>query len=354
MELGSEYNLSLAELNVQEDSIFGYLSGYAKAFWFDSGRSALKHIALHLRKEDEILLPEFICESVSDCFAPEQTGYYRLHNDFTVNVDDLKAGISDRTRLIFVMHYFGAVQPQKQLAEIRQLADQHSCAIVEDTTHSIFSRKSTIGDYMVCSIRKWMPLPRGGVLYAAGADPLALTAPGYPKSTDNGRAYGMVLKDLFLNGGGDYNADYRRIFAASEKRIDEQDGICMMPDFARFVASCVSTGSLQRRRRSNYDLLAAHLARHGVSPAVPLSDTDIPLVYPLRVRGRDEFRSYLMDKKIYCAVHWPFDGRQPDGRPFAKKNAEELISLPIDQRYDERHMAYLADMILQYEGDWLF
>ena len=68
MELGSEYNLSLSVLEVKEDNIFNYLSDFSKQFYFDSGRSALKHVALHLGPEEKVLLPEFICESVSSCF----------------------------------------------------------------------------------------------------------------------------------------------------------------------------------------------------------------------------------------------------------------------------------------------
>lgn len=361
MELGSEYHLSLSALNYQEDNIFAYLSGFDQVFWFDSGRSALRHIAAHMKTDDEILLPAFICESVSGCFPPEKTRYYHLNSDFTVDLDDLKRKTGDRTRLIFVMHYFGAIQPRKVLEETRQLAEQYHCVVVEDTTHSIFSRQSTIGDYMVCSIRKWLPIPRGGVLYYAsdskrvhGANPLALFPPAFPKSVDNRRVYAMVLKDLFLHEGLDYNADYRRIFAECENLIDEQKDIGMMSDFARFIASCVSIESLQQRRSKNYDQLSAHLALHGIKPAIALSDSDTPLVFPLRVKQRDLFRSYLMNQKIYCAVHWPFDGVQPDERTIAVKNAEELISLPIDQRYDERHISYLAEMVLQYEGDLLF
>lgn len=361
MELGSDYHLSLSELNLREDSIFEYLSGYHNVFWFDSGRSALKHISSHLKQDDEVLLPEFICESVSGCFLPEKTGYYRINNDFTVNVDDLKTKISHKTRLIFVMHYFGALQPWKSLQEIRQLADQHNCVIVEDTTHSVFSQRSTIGDYMVCSIRKWMPIPRGGVLYyhsdrkdLPNADKLALTVPDYPKSNDNGRVYGMVLKDMYLHDGPNYNADYRKIFAASENRIDCQTGIGMMSDFSRFIASCVSIESLKHRRRKNYDFLYHHLVQHGIRPAIAFSASDIPLVYPLRVCNRNSFRAYLMNQNIFCAVHWPFDNVQRVCRPFAIKNAEELISLPIDQRYQDIHMRYLTEMILQYEGDLIF
>ncbi|MBQ9901995.1 MAG: DegT/DnrJ/EryC1/StrS family aminotransferase [Clostridia bacterium] len=356
MELGSEYSLSFSELTVQKDSIFEYVSEYGTVFRFDSGRSALKYIALHLKGDDQVLLPEFICESVADCFPAEQTRYYSLQPDFTVNTDDLGNKISPETRLILVMHYFGAVQPREKLTEIRRLADLHDCVIVEDTTHSIFSQSATIGDYMVCSIRKWLPIPRGGLLYYAGTgeNPLGTAPPRYPKSTDNRRANGMVLKDMFLREGLPYNADYRRIFAESEHLIDTQTDIRMMSDFAEFIASCVSTGRLKSRRRKNYDRLRDALSRHGLPPALSLGDCEIPLVFPLRVPNRDAFRSYLMDNRIYCAVHWPFDGVQPDARGFALKNAEELISLPIDQRYDERHMEYLAKVILQYEGDLLF
>ncbi len=48
MELGSEYNLSLDNLNLVSDNIIDYFSEFNNCFYFDSGRSALKHIALHL------------------------------------------------------------------------------------------------------------------------------------------------------------------------------------------------------------------------------------------------------------------------------------------------------------------
>ena len=40
-----------------------------------------------------------------------------------------------------------------------------------------------------------------------------------------------------------------------------------------------------------------------------------------------------MEHRIYCAVHWPFDGICGEEREQARKNGDELISLPIDQRY---------------------
>lgn len=101
MELGSEYNLSFADLTVKENNIFRYLSSYRHAYYFDSGRSALKHVVKSLAKDDEVLLPEFICESVTNCFEGAIVKFYKLHQDFTIDFEDLKSKCSSCTKIIF-------------------------------------------------------------------------------------------------------------------------------------------------------------------------------------------------------------------------------------------------------------
>lgn len=353
MELGSDYNLSLTDLNTVEDSIFSYLSEYKQCFFFDSGRGALRHIRRHLNNYSKILLPEFICESISNCFEKKMISYYRLNEDFSINIEDLTKKIKDGHVLILLMHYFGALQPKDILEKCRQLADRSDSIIIEDTTHSIFTEKQTIGDYVICSIRKWLPISGGGVLYYKH-DPLKLDQLDYPKSTDNYRNYGMVLKDLFLKEGHDFKNIYREIFIESEGRIDKQKKICGISDFSRFICSCVSVNDLISTRRRNMKKLKTALERFGMKPAVDFDSSSVALAYPIRLKNRDDMRSYFIDNKIYCAVHWPFDGNMPEQRPFAKKNADELISLPIDQRYDEEHMQYLIDVISRYRGGLSF
>ena len=122
----------------------------------------------------------------------------------------------------------------------------------------------------------------------------------------------------------------------------------MLSDFSRFIASCVDIGQLQYLRKRNYGLLAQRLLHEGFTPVMQIHAEETPLVYLLRVRERNILRAYLMDYNIYSAVHWPFDGIQAESRRFAAQNAEELISLPIDQRYDEAHINYLADVLAGY------
>ncbi len=353
MELGSEYNLSLAELNIVPDNIFEYLSEFAYCYYFDSGRSALRHIARYISSYNKILLPEFICESVTNCFDNRNLEYYRLKEDFSVDIDNLLKHIENKPTVIFLMHYFGSIQPLNVLEKIHQIAEKSGSIIIEDTTHSIFSQKRTVGDYIICSIRKWLPISGGGVLYY-NQDPLYLSKPDYQKSTDNYRSYGMILKDLFLNQEFDCNSEYRRIFCDSEAKLDKQREIYEISDFSKYIASCISVERIIKRRRCNFQQLNEALKVIGLSCVVNFDAINTPFVYTVRIKNRDAFRSYLMNNKVYCAVHWSFDNHKQEQRPFAKRNAEELISLPIDQRYDSESIKYLIDMVLQYGGDLLF
>lgn len=348
MELGSNFNLLLNELNYKEKNVLYYLREYTFVAFFDSGRSALKHLVSLMGEHDRILLPEYICASVINCFPINNMDFYSLNDDFTVNTESIKGRITSSTRYIYIMHYFGVLQPLFTLRQIREMADAHGCIIIEDTTHGFFSRSSSIGDYQICSIRKWLPIPNGGILYAKDDLLNAFHQIDYNKSTSNDRAYGMIMKSLFLEGILDCNEQYRRIFSETETQLEQQNNINLISDFSRYIITCIDTDSVRLRRRANYELLQSELEKVGLQPAIALDDDECPLVFPIRVSKRDALRQYLMARKIYCAVHWPRDGVMEDQRTFAVDCSDQLLSLPIDQRYGEEEMDYLAEVVKEY------
>lgn len=352
MELGGDYNISLTELTVRSGNIFEYLCDCNNAIYFDSGRSALKHLVSRIGKKSKVLLPEFICESVSNCFDEDLIDFYRINSDFTVDIDDLEKRAAEGADVIFLMHYFGTVQPAEIIERIDNTAKRNGCIIIEDVTHSIFSKKRTIGDYQICSLRKWMPIPSGGVLYSCNNDTSEVFENiEYKKDTNNDRAYGMILKDLFLNDGFDCNTYYRKIFSECEKRLDDSKEITLMSDFTRFALSCFDIDVLRNTRVENYRYLEKALEKIGILPEINLDDGNCPLVLPIRAVNRDSLRSYLIENKVYCAVHWPFDGLLEAKRPFAKNCADSLISLPIDQRYSKDEIGYMISKIRDYKEE---
>ena len=223
MELGGEFYLDLNTLSEKNHSVDACLSG-EQPLYFDSGRSALRFAARSLRP-GTILLPEYICDSVITAFSGHTLRFYRLTPSLEIVMDDLLSKLNGEVSAVFLMHYFGAVQPR---------------AILEQ-------------------------------LEAA-------------------------------------------------------------------------------RRRRNYARLKDALVQLGVSPICRIAEDACPLVLPVRVKDRDALRRRLMEHRIYCAVHWPFDGVQADERPLTRTLAAQMLSLPIDQRYDTAHIDYLMDTLDTYKG----
>ena len=253
------------------------------------------------------------------------------------------------------MHYFGSMQSPETLQSIRETADRYGCMVLEDTTHSIFTAVCTIGDYMVCSIRKWMPASSAGVLYFT-RERSKLPEEKVRKSQDNSRMYGFILKELFLKRQLDCNREYREIFAECEEKLDRQYEILGLSDLNQFIIECNSIQEIIQRRKENAVYLEERLKieRPEVIPTICWNREDCPFVFPLRVPERDAFRRYLMEHRVYSAIHWPKDEFMSVERKQAIKNARELISLPIDQRYGREHMNYLAETIRNYRGELAF
>ena len=100
------------------------------------------------------------------------------------------------------------------------------------------------------------------------------------------------------------------------------------PTFPAFCSVPSMRTRWPSRRRHDYARLKDALARLGVSPKVlicRIAEDACPLVLPVRVKDRDALRRRLMEHRIYCAVHWPFDGVQADERPLARIRLRELF-----------------------------
>ena len=359
MELGSEYSLDLSELNTAEDNVFKYLAEY-KSEYYDTGRSALKALLARLNmQEGTILLPEYTCESVIKCFPQDRISFYKIREDFTIDDGDLSGKLNENVRIFFLMHYFGTVQPYHISKKIQDAARRYDFIIIEDTTHSLLSCSAAIGDYMIASLRKWLPLPGLGILYTRqDTASLMNTKENYEASLDNERIKAMILKSMYLKGELDCNEEYRRIFKECEERIDNGREILKASRLSIFLAGCYSIEDIAYKRVHNYKRLLSRLAMHGYEPvnkcALDAEGDDVPFAYVIRCDNadtRDKLRSYLMEHRVYCAVHWPIDGIREDERAGHVHNADTLLTLPIDQRYGDKEMDYLADMILSFNAD---
>ncbi len=345
MELGSNFELDVTNLHDTKAHIFNYLALY-HTFYTDSGRSAFA-ILNRVLTAGIILLPSYICESVVKIYQEKFfVEFYKVRKDFTVDIEDLDSKLFEDVTAVYIMHYFGQLQDKKLLQWLNEKRSQYGFIIIEDTTHSIFTKRKTIGDYCVCSLRKWFPVMDGGVLYSENKLINIPTADIIAKSP-SGVLTAMILKKLYIDGKTDCNELYRRIFIEEEEKLDKQEKIFKISELSRSLLMYYSIDELKEKRRKNYQILQVMLQEMGIELALK-DENFIPLACPIYLDDRDKFRQYLAKHQVYCAVHWPLEGTGLENDENAKVMSEQILSLPIDQRYGQEHIQYLASLISDY------
>lgn len=374
MELGSEFHIDLTGIRIRNNTIYNLLGKY-NTFYTDYGRTAIALLYRHLCEKPggggrKILLPSYICKSVIDPFERENITFYNLKENFEIDETELlrllRSGNFDGG-ILLLMHYFGVLQNEETLQQIQLLCREHGVIVIEDATHSLLTRERTIGDYCIASLRKWMPIPEGGVIYSNNELPEEWKKLEHARPSHKIDA--MVLKQLFLGQADGYrelenvgliNEEYRRMFVEEEERIGKNKRFFALSDLSAFLLRCEDIEEIRERRAANYCLLAELLGQKGIElygwqqdgqstqkiqkgQAVPFT-----ALLSLEDTDRNQFRSYLAEHRIYCAVHWPIEIQEQYQCANVSEWSENLISIPIDQRYGEAHMRYLAEAVMKY------
>lgn len=126
---------------------------------------------MQLGPGDEILLPAYHSRSMVEpvvCFGATPV-FYRIRTTTAVDLEDVSARITPRTRVLVVVNYFGF--PQDLLA-LRAFCDAHRLLMLEDCAHACFGAHAgrplgSFGDYAIASTMKFLPVYDGGCLVSS-------------------------------------------------------------------------------------------------------------------------------------------------------------------------------------------
>jgi len=69
------------------------------------------------------------------------------------------------------------------------------------------------------------------------------------------------------------------------------------------------------------------------------------MVYPYLVENGAKLRQYLIDHQVFCARYWPNVQEWCKPEDWEYQLAENLVCLPIDQRYGEQDMNMIIEII---------
>lgn len=310
-----------------------------------SGRDALKAIAREYSSRI-VYLPALSCDSM--VFPFEMYGhtvkYYRLHNDYSIDIDSIPKG--EEPAFLLYMDYFGL--PAINDHELELTRSKRNIIFIEDRTHNLIQKRLSIfqPDYIIASLRKWIPVPDGGLLWGGINKSLASDV-----SFANQRLKAQCMRHQFFQCGDEsIKTEYRKIFS-EVSNIMEKDEPSAMSAYSYELAAKTDWGKVRTVRQGNASTLISILQS---SPHINIIQTRTglsDLYVAFTIKNRDAVQRQLSKKGIFNTIIWPLSEEQKNICSVAKFTEENMLAAPCDQRYTADDMKYIGNEIVRVANE---
>lgn len=355
-EIGSEFALAELPRLPRPGAVPAVLSRWPNLVLTSSGRGAIRLALAALREtaaHRTALLPAYCCQSMVDPFVRSgfRVSFYDVwKEDLAPDWDSLARMASRPVGVFLHMGYFGFPEDER-LGDVIRDVKRTGTLVIEDVTHSLFSMpdRAPGNDFCVASLRKWIGIPSGGFL--SSREPAKGSAELKPDPVFPSIRLAALRKkaEFMRTGDGRLKPSFLELFRAAEAAVDRDPAAYAIDDLSASILDGLQVEEIRTKRRENYAFLAGALRENpGVKVIFPhLPAGACPMFLPLYVpEGRDRLRQRLIRRRVYLPVHWPkpsqVDIRE---RPGTQGILNEIISVPVDQRYGLEEMRRIADLI---------
>lgn len=318
-----------------------------------SGRDALKVVAQdNLSNANTVLLPALSCGSMVSPFT--ENGYkvvfFSLGANYCANVEDVFSKLTNQTILVYI-NYFGMQSiSESDLRRVKQKFP--SCILVEDRTHDLLVDRvpGFAADYKVASIRKWLSIPEGGLLWTKRG--IHADCSTLDSNFVDVRMTTFKLKSEYLASGEDrVKSKYRRLQNEASCMLDGERTVYGMSDISRQILRNIDFNKLIAVRQKNVSILKSHLqplANSGLIRFVADDPEKSTLYFPILLPNeetRDMVQKLAASSNVYCPVIWPIPYEATVVCETAGRTAKRMLGIPCDQRYDINDMHTISDII---------
>ena len=300
-----------------------------EALRLNSGRYALEYI-LKARKYRKVYLPYYICDSVLQPIKRQGVNYefYHINEKFepanTIQPKDDEA--------VLYVNYFGLKYDYAS-----SFCYVHHNTIL-DQTQAFYSEKGNKYDNakFQCdtfySCRKFFGVPDGSYLYTN-----CLLDEELPLDESFNRMT-FLTKRIDRSAQEAYDD-----FKANDKLLASV-GMRRMSRLTESIMEGIDFSAKANRRIRNFHYLDKTL-RDSNQFKWAMNYGTVPMVYPYYVEDGERLRQHLIDNQIFCARYWPnvLEWCKPEDLEY--QLAENLVCIPIDQRYGEKEMEYILKKI---------
>lgn len=306
------------ELELAKNNQLYYSTFYA----VNSCRNALLLLA-KTKNYKKVYIPYYTCNVLEDVLINNkiEVEFYQIDQ----NLEVVNFPENNKNEAILYTNYFGIKDYY-----IKKISTKYNHLII-DNAQAFFS--APINDLdTIYSPRKFFGVPDGGLLYTK----TMLYIENYPQDFSYDRC-SHLLKRIEISPENGYD-DFLKNDAILDKLT-----IMKMSKLTQSLLSQISYDKVKETRKSNFSFLHEKL-RDLNELKIDVSNNLIPLVYPLLLKDGVVLKKKLIKNRIFVATYWPDVLNKVPNNSFENYLVNNLLALPIDQRYNKKEM----DLILKH------
>lgn len=286
------------------------------------GRNALAYI-IRSRKIKNILLPFFLCSSVSDVCKKEnvQVRYYSIGTDFLpidIHLQDYE--------WLYVVNYYGQISN----CQIKELQQKYRNIILDNA--QAYFQMPVEGVDTLYTCRKYFGVADGAFLYT---DALIDEKLQMDESFDRMH----FLLGRYERTASEFYSEY-----SANNHFFANEPIKIMSKITDNLLHGIDYDFVKQRRTENFQYLNE---RFKTINKLDLTVPEGAFMYPLYIENGAEIRKKMQEQKIYIPTLWPdvFDvcsENQPE-----YDMAKNILPIPVDQRYNIDDIEYIVEVLKQ-------
>ena len=291
-----------------------------------SCRNALEYVLRSLGDIRHLWIPFYTCEVILAPLTKLNIGYSFYHIDECLEIKDAIT-LKDGEYLLYI-NYFGIKDNYTIL-----LSKKYGSRLIVDNAQSWFSDPIE-SESTIYSPRKFVGIPDGGVAYCKTKVEDVVYDQDY--SCDR---FSHLIKRIDL---GPSNA-YRDFKENGQKLFDLP--IRRMSTLTHSLLSSIDFEWIKNRRIANFNYLHQVLKNKNKFIVPDISTIKCPMVYPY-LSDTALLKKRLIENKIFVATYWPNVLQWCSPEDWEYTFASNACFLPIDQRYGEKEMNRIVEIII--------
>ena len=294
---------------------------HKNAIAVNSGRHALEYI-IRAKKIRKLYIPYYLCASIRklcekcDC----EYEFYRIKSDFSPDFNKKLA----ENEFLYIVNYYGQIENSK-ISEYKNVYKN----IIVDNAQAFF-QKPVENVETVYTCRKFFGVSDGGYVYTdAELNEKLETDVSYERIK-------YVLGRFELDAGTFYKE------AAENNKIFESQKLKGMSRLTQNLLKGIDYSFVKNIRTQNFEYLHSKLKTiNKLNLCIPQG----AFMYPLYVDNGKELKKKLIENKIFVPTLWADTFDVAAKRSVCWMYAENIVPLPVDQRYDIEDMKTMVNLI---------